>query len=396
MTLQADDLILGANLAAYHTAIVERALPLWAYDGFDRQRSRFRERLDWDGGPLNVPHRSMVQARQIYVFAHAAKLGWFIEGGPLAEAAMASLVRTYARDGDGSTFFLFSADENGRIVSDMRDAYAHAFVLFAIASLYQLNGDQSLLDLADRIVSFIDKEFIDPNHGGLFDALPLNDGIKRQNPLMHLLEAYLFLEAAASGRGYTERASAIVDLFKQRLFKAQPGVLLEYFEADWRPHPDSIKASVFEPGHHFEWVWLLDRFEQETGTDQTIWTEALYRTACESGFAPGHLIFDEVDTALRPVKRSHRVWPHTEAIKAAVARHYKGDPAAAALADQMAGGLLQHFLDRPFAGGWIDHLDPSGAALVDYVPASSLYHLFLAATEAARMTSVASRLRPAI
>ncbi|MDO6413655.1 AGE family epimerase/isomerase [Sphingomonas sp. BIUV-7] len=395
MTLEADP-AQGANLEAYHEAVVERALPLWADDGFDRQRNRFRERLDWGGKPVDVPHRSMVQARQIYVFAHAAKLGWFPDGGPLAEAAMSSLIRTFGRDSDGTTFFLFSADENGSIVSDVRDAYAHAFVLFAIASLYQLNNDPRLLDLADRIVSFIDRNLEDPSHGGLFDSLPLRDGIKRQNPLMHLLEAYLFLDSAASGRGYIDRASAIIDLFKQRLFKAQPGVLLEYFEADWRPHPDPIRASVFEPGHHFEWVWLLDRFEQVTGADQSSWIEALYRTACESGFAPNQLILDEVDTAMLPVKCSHRVWPHTEAIKAAVARHERGDRSAAAFADRMAGRLLQHFLDRPFAGGWLDHLDRGGRALVDYVPASSLYHLFLAATEAMRITSVASRLQPTI
>ena len=50
----------------------------------------------------------------------------------------------------------------------------------------------------------------------------------------------------------------------------------------------------------------------------------------------------------------------------------------------MAGALLDHFLDRPFAGGWVDHIDERRAPLVDYVPASSLYHLFFAAAESAR------------
>ena len=33
------------------------------------------------------------------------------------------------------------------------------------------------------------------------------------------------------------------------------------------------------------------------------------------------------------------------------------------------------------AGGWIDHLNETHQPLVDYSPASSLYHLFLAAAE---------------
>jgi mannose/cellobiose epimerase-like protein (N-acyl-D-glucosamine 2-epimerase family) len=44
--------------------------------------------------------------------------------------------------------------------------------------------------------------------------------------------------------------------------------------------------------------------------------------------------------------------------------------------------LLERFLDRPFRGGWIDHLSADGSPLVDYVPASSLYHLMFAASDA--------------
>ncbi len=45
--------------------------------------------------------------------------------------------------------------------------------------------------------------------------------------------------------------------------------------------------------------------------------------------------------------------------------------------------LTRTFLDRPFAGGWIYHVAADGAPLVDYVPASTLYHLVLAASVAA-------------
>ncbi|HEX7977899.1 MAG TPA: hypothetical protein VF461_04815, partial [Gemmatimonadaceae bacterium] len=48
----------------------------------------------------------------------------------------------------------------------------------------------------------------------------------------------------------------------------------------------------------------------------------------------------------------------------------------------MADTMLERFLDRPFAGGWIDHISADGAPLVDYVPASSLYHLMFAAADA--------------
>jgi mannose-6-phosphate isomerase len=379
------------TLRAYLDWLTGSALPVWAERGFDAAAGRFRERLDSTGNPVKVPHRAMVQARQIFVFAHAAEQGWSPEGGRLAEIAMASLLRDFAEDAGTQTSCAFSIDPDTRtIVSPVRDAYAHAFVLFSIAVLYRLNGDARLLHTADRIVRFTEQELGDPTHGGLFDALPA-PAEKRQNPHMHLLEACLFLERAAPGRGYLERAAHLIALFKRHFF--HDGLLLEYFAPDW-----SVPAgrAAWEPGHHFEWVWLLGDYAALTGEDQTPWMDALYTNATAHGIAADGLIVDDLapDRTIR--KPSHRVWPHTEAIKAAATRHAAGDPAAHGLADDMATALMTHFLDRPFAGGWIDHIAADGAPLVDYVPASTLYHLVLAGSVAAKGFAAAPALAKAV
>jgi len=383
------------HLQAYQAWIADRALPTWSTRGFDAAAGRFRERLDATGAPVDVPHRAMVQARQIYVFAHAHQLGWFDEGGRLAEQAMASLRRDFAEASAGEASFAFSIEPRGRtVVSAARDAYAHAFVLFAIAWLYRVNGDASLLRLADQTNAFIKARLVDARHGGVFDAPPVAAREKRQNPLMHLLEAYLALERAAPGRGFLEDAGGLIDLFKTRLFRAEPGVLLEYFAEDWSPPADSAMAGVFEPGHHFEWVWLLREYQLLSGDPMRPWSDRLYEVARAHGVAADGLVYDELATNLTVRKRSHRVWPHTEGIKAAAARHADGDAGALPFAESMARGLLQHFLDRPFAGGWVDHVDEAHAPLVGYVPASSLYHLFFAAAEAARGLPIAGVTAP--
>jgi mannose-6-phosphate isomerase len=371
-------------MKAYIDWVAREALPTWATNGFDSGRGRFHERLDARGGAIAVPYRAMVQARQIYVFAHAAYIGCFDEGRRLAETAMASLIRDYCEETPDQASFAFSTDPSGGIVSDARDAYTHAFVLFALAWVYRLNGDERLLALADKTIVFVEDRLTDPVHGGLFDAAPAPSRDKRQNPLMHLLEAYLFLDQAAPERGYGARAAALVGLFKQRLFRPDPGVLLEYFAQDWSPHADVAKADVFEPGHHFEWVWLLAAYGRQRGEAVDRWSSPLHESACRHGMDGDGLIYDEVGVDFVPRKRSHRIWPHTEAIKAAVARHAAGDPQALALADRMASVLMGRFLGRPFGGGWIDHIGETGEPLVDYVPASTLYHIFLAAAEARR------------
>lgn len=376
-------------LTEYISWVKETALPFWAEHGFDAEHGRFRERLDGVGRPLPVPHRAMVQARQIFVFAHAAEQGWSDAAGGLAEIAMASLLRDFARHESDETSFAFSIDPaSGAILSEGRDAYAHAFVLFSIAAMYRLNGDGALLDVADRIATFIERRLADPVHGGLFDALP-PPREKRQNPHMHLLEAYLFLDRAALGRGYLEKARELVTLFRRRFF--HEGLLLEYFESDWT----IATHAAWEPGHHFEWVWLLGEYGAAAGEDLSSEMDTLYASAMRHGLTPDGMIVDELSTAPAISKPSRRVWPHTEAIKAAATRHAAGDPEAQSFANAMAAALMQTFLDRPFAGGWVDHVGADRAPLVDYVPASSLYHLVLAASVAAKDFAAAPALAKA-
>ncbi len=374
-----------ANACRFRYWLVTKALPLWSTVGFDAGQGVFQERLEWGGQPQEaVPRRAMVQARQIYVFAHAAQLGWFPEGGCLAEIAMASLVDKFCDGAGPKRGFAFSISAENRLVANHRDAYTHAFVLFAIAWLYRLNGDRRLIGWADQTIGFIDAALQDPAHGGLYDRTPVDDRNKRQNPHMHLLEAYLALEAAIPGRGYVERAQKLVEIFKSRLFASEPGVLFEYFAEDWGPHPDPQRRWIFEPGHHFEWAWLLHEYGKLTGEDLNAWIVALDRNARSDGLAESGLIFNEVKSDMSVLKGSHRLWPHAEGAKAAVARFSMGDATAPGFASAMVDALGATFLDTPFAGGWIDQISANGSPLVDFIPASSLYHLFSAAAEMSR------------
>jgi mannose-6-phosphate isomerase len=242
---------------------------------------------------------------------------------------------------------------------------------------------RGLLALAGKVNAFVKAHLVDALHGGVFDAHPITAREKRQNPLMHLLEAYLALERAAPGCGYLEDAAGLIALFRDRLFRADPGVLLEYFAEDWSAHPDGARADVFEPGHHFEWVWLLRELPATVGRRARPVAGPAVRRGPAARPRSGRLLYDEVGADWAVRKRSRRLWPHTEAIKAAAARHADGDADALPFARSMVQGLFAHFLDKPFPGGWADHVDEAHVPLIDYVPASSLYHLFFAAAEAA-------------
>ncbi|WEK02651.1 MAG: AGE family epimerase/isomerase [Candidatus Sphingomonas phytovorans] len=366
--------------------IVGQALPFWAGSAFDRKNNRFVERLDLAGHPLAVPHRAMVQARQIYVFAHAAELGWSSDAGSLAERAAASLRRDFFEIAGGKASLAFSINPASGLVHDAtRDSYAHAFVLLGLAQLYRINGDRVLLILAAQITAFVEDDMTDARHGGLIDDLPRKSSTKRQNPQMHLLEAYLAWAEVAPDHGYLERAGNLIALFMDRMMDHERQVLIENFADNWTPHPDPERASVFEPGHHYEWVWLLWRHQQLSGSDHRAVRRLLMASAMHHGHGADGIIYDEVSATKRVLANSSRLWPHTEAIKAAVSWHAEGDPQALEFARSMANVLLTHFVGRPFPGGWVDRLDHNRDQAVDHVPASSLYHLFLGAAEAHKL-----------
>jgi len=373
------------HIQKYQQRMCDEILPFWADAGFDRDCGVFRERFDFSGCDCpTVPRRAMVQARQIYVYSAAAKDGVFSEGGELAARAMQSLFKLYLDEKDLRRGFAFSIDAAGRRVSQIRDSYTHAFVLLSLAALYDLTGEKRLLSAAESTLQFIDRHLICPDHGGLLDRQPSPESVKRQNPLMHFLEACLALHEAAPEGPYFERAGRIVGLFEARFFQPEAGALPEVFAADWSL--DSQATSYFEPGHHFEWIWLLDWFRRlggrvVAGTQERLWESA--SGAC--GVDPRGWCYDSVSLDRRPLKRSTRLWPHTEGAKAGLARHAAGEAQGLSFCAQMLQTLNEIFLGRPFTGGWIDHFDANLEPIVSYVPASSLYHLYGAFREVARL-----------
>jgi N-acylglucosamine 2-epimerase/mannose-6-phosphate isomerase len=114
--------------------------------------------------------------------------------------------------------------------------------------------------------------------------------------------------------------------------------------------------------------------------------------AALAGFAEQHgvdaasgAVFDAVRDDGAPVRRSSRTWPNTERIKGHLALfELTGrDPRRPVAAS--ARLLLDRYLAVTPRGAWIDQFDAQGRPMVEAVPASILYHLFLAFAEVLRL-----------
>lgn len=348
-----------------------QALPLWAEAGIDAE-GRFFEKLDFAGRPLSgLPRRTRVQARQVYVFAEAAALGWS-EGEAVARRGLDALIRDYRRPGgeawDG--LWVRAVDDAGAVIDPTPDLYDLAFVLFALAAAHRVLQDDRARPLALSTLAAIEARMADPVHGGWQEALPPVLP-RRQNPHMHMLEALLAWRAIAPEPAFDAAARKVLDLFAARFFDPSAAVLGEYFTLDWTIAPGAA-GQVIEPGHHMEWVWLLDQARRLGLDGHERPAGALFASALTNGLDAQGMMVREIDRIGAVRDGGRRLWAQTEALRTLALRGEAGR--AQALLD----GVFATHLATDTPGLWIDSYDAGGRPQDAAVPASTFYHLMTA------------------
>ena len=362
--------------------LFEKTLAFWVKRGVDRQGGGFHEGLDVHRAPVTAEgKRVMVQARQFYTFTQADRLHRLPGAADAAKAGLDFLIDHYRHPNGG---WRFRVRRDGQPLEDMRDLYAQAFVLFALAWHHRVDPSGPAAAEADSTIAFIDAEMSHPA-GGYHESLAPDgfpsDGERRQNPHMHLFEACLAWIEAGGGDAWHGRAQRLVDLLENRFIV--DGTLRERFTPDLDPAEGDAGRRV-EPGHHFEWSWLLGRYSAVTGeTRFADLAAALYDFALEHGIVPDTgAVADAVDCDGAVMDSGHRIWPQTEAIRAHSARlAATGDPRHAEERDRRIDALFTLHFDGAADGAWREHVESDGRIRVSALPASTLYHLTAAAAE---------------
>jgi mannose/cellobiose epimerase-like protein (N-acyl-D-glucosamine 2-epimerase family) len=374
--LSANDLQVQAREA--RRWLFEEAFPLWSTAGFDAPSGQFVEQLAPSGEPVvDLPRRTLVQARQIYVFSRAGLMGW---NGPWRAVVTAAAGVLMARGRSVAGDWIYSFDASGGQLDSRRDLYTQAFVIFGLAHAAMALERPDLLAAASETRERLDHHWRAPT-GGFLEG-ELYSGVRRQNPHMHLFEAAMALQAAGGADGGL--ADELADLFKARFLTE--GGLVEYYDGNLVPLTDE-RGRITEPGHMFEWAWLIGRWAEINGTGEAAVIDQLLDGARRGVTAEGYAQ-DEIwsDGSVRVA--SARLWPQCERLKAVLAKLERTGEAAEVLA---AWSALNSYLAAAPAGSWRDRRAADGRQNPGPAPASSGYHLVSALEELIRIAAPGDR-----
>ncbi|MBK5413584.1 AGE family epimerase/isomerase [Pseudomonas sp. TH31] len=354
---------LTALFASVQQHFQDVIVPLWQGPGWNTDMALPYEALDAEHQPLpSQRYRAMACARQLYLFSS------LIGQVPAAEARAAALFRSlqqHFHDAEHGGWF-YSIDPQGAPLDQRKDLYTHAFILFACAHYWDKVREPLVESVLNAALEVVAQRFATDD--GLYEACLDRDwsSLKTgplQNPLMHLAEAFLATLSVREDIAVQHSLLALCAGMQKKFVVPQEGVLME--------KPLGAVDNWFEPGHQFEWYFLLESSSllRDSKLHRSLsrafsYTEQL--GVVEHNGAVRAMLDLESD-ARRPRDSTQRIWAQAEYLRALTLRP---DSEAAVLRQLQA--LQQRFLH---AGGWYECRDEEGEVSRKDMPSTTPYHL---------------------
>ncbi|KOR21097.1 AGE family epimerase/isomerase [Burkholderia cenocepacia] len=336
-------------------------LPIWRGSGFDSALQLPFEAVDpATHVPLPVTrYRAMACARQLFVFAQA--------GDTTHAATLFDALCQHFRDPRHGGW-IYSVDAQGAPLDTTKDLYTHAFIVFACAAWHAAAGDAAARTVAEETAALIQDRFA-PRHGdALLDAARHADFSSSgsgalQNPLMHLTEAWLAAADAFGDPAFDDALARTAQAVERTFVDAATGCVAEL--------PLGAADNRFEPGHQFEWFYLVDAAGVRLA--QTGLPAALSRAfafAEQYGVDPQTGgVCAALDARGACIDGTQRIWAQTEYLRA-LATH-GGTPASAPLARQIERFAARFLHPR----GWFECKTADGQVSRADMPSTTPYHL---------------------
>jgi mannose/cellobiose epimerase-like protein (N-acyl-D-glucosamine 2-epimerase family) len=353
--------------------LVNDAYPLWARHGID-PGGGFFEALSQSGLGLPDARRARVHPRQVYAFAMAPAFGWRGDARGIVRRGIDYFTAHYRRH-DG--LFRTLAGASGAPLDERVLLYDQSFALLGYAAAGAALDERGDFEARALELRGAVDERLRAGDGAFHSDLERTD-LRESNPHMHLLEACLAWAEIGRDASWLEWVRSLVELAVSRFIRKDNGAIGECYTAAWQPAP-GIAGRVIEPGHQFEWAWLLLRCESAHRAplpDIALRDTALRLLAVGEGYGVhGGVAVNQLLDDWTVSDADARFWPQTERLKAALlAATVTDTPRYWAMAHAAAASFLP-YLRTSVPGLWFDVRRRSGEIVDSPSPASTFYHL---------------------
>lgn len=356
MNTPASTIALAAGLRDHFARVI---LPVWRGPGFNSALNLPYEAVNpTSHAPMPVErYRAMACARQLFVFSQAGEAAH-------ANVLFDALVHYFQDKQSGGWFY--SVDAQGAPLDTTKDLYTHAFLVFACAEYGARSGNRDALDIVKSTSALIETRFA--ARDGLLNAaldagFATATGTPIQNPLMHLTEAWLAAREATRDSAFDTALQKLAEAIDRTFVHEPTGCIAEL--------PLGMADNRLEPGHQFEWFWLVKQAGKLL--DGTQLDAALTRAF---DFAQLH----GVDQATGGVCASldengaikdatQRIWAQSEYLRALATRD---DDAARTVLPRQIERFQARFLHQH---GWYECKSAAGEVSRADMPSTTPYHL---------------------
>ncbi|WP_085685095.1 MULTISPECIES: AGE family epimerase/isomerase [unclassified Pseudomonas] len=335
-------------------------VPLWQGPGWNADMALPYEALAAAHQPLPPQrYRAMACARQLYLFS---SLIGVVDNAEVRAAALFRSLQRHFHDAEHGGWF-YSIDPQGKPLDQRKDLYTHAFILFACAHYWEKSREPLVESTLNAALEVIGRRFATGD--GLYEACLDRDWITLQtgplqNPLMHLAEAFLATLAVREDPQTRQALSELCTAMHKRFIEPQQGVLME--------KPLGAVDNWFEPGHQFEWYFLLESSPLLRGSKLHAALDRAFAFTEQRGVeADTGAVWAMLDPQGHGKDSTQRIWAQAEYLRALTLR-----PGSEAAVLRQLQALQQRFLH---AGGWHECRDDQGEVSRKDMPSTTPYHL---------------------
>ena len=354
------DLIATFNRVQQH--FLQTIIPVWLGPGWNAHLSLPYEAVDASHTPLPPQrYRAMACARQLFVFSSLIGHPSVTDAAPRAAALFRSLQRHFHDAEHGGWFY--SIDPQGTPLDRRKDLYTHAFIIFACAHYWAKVREPLVESVLNAALNVVAERFAD--HDGLYEAVLEEDWTSLasgplQNPLMHLAEAFLATVEVREDSATLDALHRLADAMQRRFVDVEHGVMLE--------KPLDAVDNWYEPGHQFEWFFLLDSSPHLRGSPlHHSLTTAFGHSERQGVETRNSAVVAMLHADGRIKDATQRIWAQAEYLRALTLR-----PGSEASLRRQLLALQANFLHDT---GWHECLDSEGAVSRSDMPSTTPYHL---------------------